>query len=154
MKTSKNKEDWVFVFPIAYLTLTDAVNYEIKVDRTTFIGRNKFKRKSRFLGLPNYGALAEESFVKEFFDEIRPDAILAVFRQKGDFDAAFESAQRCISMALDILTLSNLYLVDVRPLHGGRLAEGESHRLHFLAVDRNSNTRSVQSVTENVGIWF
>jgi hypothetical protein len=147
MKPPKNKEDWVFVFPIAYLALTEAVGHEIKVDRTTFIGRNKFKKKCRFLDLPNYGKLVEDLFVKEFFDEISPDAALVVFRQKGEFEAAFTSAQRCISMALDILTLSNLYLVDVRPLQGGRLAEGDNHRLHFLAVDRNSGARSVQSRT-------
>jgi len=44
---------WVFLIPVSNLNLTEATNFEFRIDRVTFVAGEKLARRRKRFGLPN-----------------------------------------------------------------------------------------------------
>ena len=141
MRVDEKKGSWILVYAIDNLSLTDAVNNEIRIDRITFIKHRKFKRKSKLFGLGNYSELMKERYIREFFEKLHETTSLAIIRESGALGAAGKKAEQIIGVELDVLAMSRLYSGSVRPLLGRTLGSGLHDKINYIAVDTKSDSK-------------
>jgi hypothetical protein len=99
---------WVFLIPVSNLELTCAVNFEVKIDKVTFVSAQHLPRRRRRFGIPR--CISElrrrsQGVLDRFFDGVET---FAVVQYKG---VPRELESRVLEIAKDetaILTLSQL----------------------------------------------
>jgi hypothetical protein len=132
---------WVFLAPIANLTLTTAVNYEFRINRVTFVRRQNLARRRRRFGLPDRISELERhlfGMAERFFDR---SETFATLRQTGKL-ADFETEMlELIREELAILTLSQLGYGHSRPATGPAIG-GENPRRKRSHLALNADRRS------------
>ncbi len=99
---------WLFVTPISNLILTKAVNFEIKLNRVTFIDASKLASRRKRLGFPlTIGSLKKQTpeIYCDFFSENKTYAVL---RQSGKGTEVREKLLKIIRDELALLALSQL----------------------------------------------
>jgi hypothetical protein len=103
---ASQRGSWTFLFPVGELYLTEAVGREFRVDRVTFVHRDKLPRVRKRLGLG--ATVSEVKKILRGWDFFESAEAFAVVRQSGDQE---EVERRCLEMVreeLSILSLSRL----------------------------------------------
>jgi hypothetical protein len=104
----QEKGTWTFLLPITKLELTEAVNFEFKVDRVTFVSTDKLPRRKKKFGIPNH--IADSRSRKKFMlDKFFSESVcFATLRETGKLREIEQSALEKVREELSILTLSQL----------------------------------------------
>ncbi len=136
--------NWLFFIPISGLTLTKSVNNEIRVNRVTFISKDKIPRVRKRLGLPyRFSELASQHNkpVRDIAGNFFKDSnTYAITRLKGTPKEKEKDSIRIVRDELNILAFSQLGYTRRRfirrlniksGIHGG-LYHSQSPEAQFL----------------------
>ncbi len=106
-KVKEEKGTWTFLVPIKNLILTDAVNFEFKVNRVTFVSTNKLSRRRKKFGIPESisDLRKKKIWLNRFFSE---SDCFATLRQTGKFKDIEQLVLEIIREELSILSSSEL----------------------------------------------
>ncbi|QYJ79437.1 hypothetical protein [Shewanella acanthi] len=107
MTSMKSKTgEWVFIFPVSNLELTEKVNNEFTIGTVTFIKLDKFFRvKKRFGVLQSSAEIKRQSS----FERIITAKTIALVKKNGHLENARENAEKEVKEKLFILALSQLF---------------------------------------------
>ena len=103
----QQRSQWMLLVPISNLTLTEAVNFEITIERVTFIDGSKLPQRRRRFGFPDtISALrTRHRAINRVFES---GTCFAVLRRAGKIDDFEELALALIRDELALLNLSKL----------------------------------------------
>jgi hypothetical protein len=108
-------DDWIFIIPIRGLVLTKDINEEFKVNRVTFVTKQKLPRIRKRLGLPaTLSDLTEiisqndKDFKKTVKEFLKSSTTFAVLPYKGKPKEKQKDCIRIVNEELNILSLSQL----------------------------------------------
>jgi hypothetical protein len=107
-KIPEQKGTWVFIAPISYLELTKETNYELRVDRVTFVDLSKIPRIRKRLGFPVTIKEFKNRWpdvIERFFSESKT---YATMRLTGVGEEQQEVFLNRVREELSLLTLSQL----------------------------------------------
>jgi len=102
---------WVFLVPISNLVLTKAVNFEFKIERTTFVSTDKLPKRRKRFGIPNRISDLKDKNKIGLGDFLSSSACFATLRQTGKLVDWEETIFEIIREELAILALSQLGFV-------------------------------------------
>jgi hypothetical protein len=102
------KGDYVFITPVANVTLTDAVNNEFSINRVLFVNGRKLPRIWKRLGIHTPYSEIRKSSGKTYLDLLDEAKTFAVIFQKESWDGILVSSYRLIRDEISILALSQL----------------------------------------------
>ena len=136
--------NWLFFIPISGLTLTKSVNNEIRVNRVTFISKDKIPRVRKRLGLPyRFSELASQHNkpVRDIAGNFFKDSnTYAITRLKGTPKEKEKDSIRIVRDELNILAFSQLGYTRrrfIRRLNIKSGIHGGLYQSMFLNVDQN-----------------
>ncbi len=131
---------WVFMVPVRELHLTEAVGRQFRVDRVTFVHRDKLPRVRRRLGIG--ATVAEVKKTIPGWDFFESGHAFAVVRESGEPEKVKQRCLRIIRDELSILSLSQLGY-SKRKNMGPVAPSGElTHSyIGFLVVSSRDKTR-------------
>ena len=106
-KIQNTNGSWVYIVPVRGLTLTDAVNNEITINRVTFISLDKLSRVRKRFGIrKKLSELKRKAVFDSFFS--RSDRTVAIVRCCGKPSEVTTKAIRLVVEELEILSVSQL----------------------------------------------
>ncbi len=147
---TSQRGSWVFIAPIKGLSLAEAVNYEFKIDRVTFVSAAKLPRVRKRLGFPYRISEFRKRFssvATHFFDDAKT---FATMRLTGKGNEQNEKFLNHVREALWILSLSQLGYSRRRINACPVLAEERSAgRLRYLMM--NAKTQAWNQSNEVTG---
>lgn len=109
---SDHHSSWVFITPVSGLELTDDVDNEFSVQRTTFISGEKLKRVRDRLGVKKSHIKEidnRDDIVEGIYDKIDKHETFAVLRQGGKPEEIQSECYRRVQDEIAILALSQLF---------------------------------------------
>jgi len=154
MRNANKQGRWVCIAPIRGLALTDAVNYEYKVDRVTFIAARKLPHVRKRLGLPTtVSAMKMRDRVRLVSNFFLASDTFATMRLTGDLPEQRAKFEELVREELAILAASQLGYGSRRFNASPTLAnERPPETVSFLGVNSKDNSLSVRgSVAEKIG---
>jgi hypothetical protein len=107
-KIEETKGTWLFIIPIEGLRIRKAVDYEIKIDKVTFVDAKKLPGRRKRLGFPSTVSKIKSNYsglVDKFFDEHNTFATLRLTGKGRDLKKQFI---KTVKEEIDILSLSQL----------------------------------------------
>lgn len=105
-KIENEKGLWLFVAPIRGLLLSKAINYEITVNKITFIANSKLPYVRKRFGFPfSIKELRENIWFKDVFEKFPVSAICKFSGNAAEYEKEF---LKIVKNELSILTLSQL----------------------------------------------
>lgn len=147
---------WVFIVPISHLGLTEATNFEFKVEKVTFVSAEKLARRRIRVGIPKRISeyQKEKYYLKDFFKSVN---CFATFRLSGKLEAIEEKALEIIREELAILSFSQL-LYSKRKQNSSPAISNENPRTDrsYFAInpDRNSTSQRSQIIENMSPLWL
>lgn len=139
---------WIIAAPIANLALTEAVNYEFRIDRVTFIRRENLSRRRIRFGFP--GRLSQSTgreprIAGRFFES---SETFATIRQTGVLAQMEAHVLELIRDECAILALSNLGYAASRPAIGPAIgSENPTRKRSHLALNADDGSWSQPNST-------
>ena len=129
---------WIFLAPVSHLLLTEAVNFEYRVDRVTFIAAHRLARRRRRLGLPDtLGNIKKYSqSLEELFN---PNVTFAHMRLKGQGSNLENKFIHTVSEEIAILSLSQLGYASIRQIAPLKLETEHLDRISYLLLNANNS---------------
>ena len=141
----QNSSNWLFVAPMSGLELTEAVNFEHRVDRVTFISSSRLARRRKRLGFNfKISELKEINpvFLGDFFSNKEAFAIFRLTGKAIDLKPKFLSILR---EEIAILALSQLGYGRRRNIANPALSqEYKPGNTKYLLLDTKASTWSQQ----------
>ena len=104
----ETKGTWLFLIPVQGLRIREAVNFEITIDRVTFIDSTKLSGRRKRLGFPSTIAKIKQDYrglTDRFFNDYDTFATL---RMTGKGKELKKQFLRIVKEEIDILSLSQL----------------------------------------------
>src|SRR5215212_274181 len=110
---SSRSESWTFLVPIGNLVLTEAVGREFKLDRVTFVHRDRLPhvRERLRLGV-RVSELKKSPRLKRFFEVAEAYAVVT---ESGSRKDVGDIKRRCLKMVKDELHLLSLSQLGYSP---------------------------------------
>jgi hypothetical protein len=143
---------WVFLIPISNLKLTEATNFEFRIDRVTFVAGEKLARRRKRFGLPiRISELRERR--KRRRNTVFDSECFATLRQKGKLKDFERDVFELIREELAILALSQLGYARRRNIYSPSISKENpmSSRSYYVTnADKGSGIES-HSVVANQG---
>jgi len=132
--------DWLFIFPVNNLDLTDSIGHEFKIGNVTFITAEKFYRaKSKFGVKLKKENLTSNYLTKEIIEKEK--CILAVIRQNGFLDEARSLAEKEVKDKLFILIASQLSYVSKSSQSRPDLSHNHFYSTQHVTIKLNGENR-------------
>jgi hypothetical protein len=149
---SEERGTWVFLIPISNLKLTEATNFEFRIDRVTFVAGDKLARRRKRFGLPN--RLSELRERRKRVREVVFDSpCFATLRQKGKLKDFEREVFDLIREELAILALSQLGYARRRDIYSPSISNENpmSSRSYYVTNADKGSGRESHSVVANQG---
>lgn len=104
----RNYGEWVFMFPISNLSLTDVIKNELKIGRVTFITFDKFKRNKRKFDVYNdLKSITSDELYRDIVDTKL--ITVALIKLNGEEKETLKKAEKEVNETLYILATSQLF---------------------------------------------
>ena len=132
--------NWIFIVPVAGVSIKKSINEEIRINRVLFVSRKKLPRIRKRLKIPvpiNEIINKDKSdFVKSLFKDSSTYAVL-IFT--GSPSQEFENCKKIIENELNILSLSQLGFSKRK--HNSRLSIGSdlANNISTLTINKDHN---------------
>ena len=136
MKTTRTETgEWLFIFPISHLVLTDAIKNELTIGSVTFITLKKLTRNRVKFGIrETIKNIRKDGHINEAFNRV--GETLAVVKKNGVLKQARISAEEDVEEKLLILSVSQFFY-------------NRKNQIAKLCISRK-NYHSVESINLNM----
>ena len=144
--------NWVFLIPISNLKLTEATNFEFRIDRVTFIASDKLARRRKRFGLPNRISEMRHR-PKDVRDRIFDSPCFATLRRNGKLKDLERGVFDLIREELAILALSQLGYATRRNIYSPSISNENpiSSRSFYVTNAKKGSSIESHSIVSNPG---
>jgi hypothetical protein len=150
--TRDERGTWVFLIPISNLKLTEATNFEFRIDRVTFVATDKLPRRRKRFGLPHrISELRHRD--KGRRESLFDSPCFATLRQKGRLKDFEREIFDLIREELAILALSQLGYARRRNVYSPSISNENpmSSRSYYVTNAEKGSSIESHSVVGNQG---
>ena len=155
LKIQDTRGSWVYIVPVSGLTLTNAVNNEITINRVTFISIDKLSRVRKRFGIRKKWSEFKQKAASDPFISRCLGPTVAIVRYGGKPSEVTTKAIRLVVEELEILSVSQLGYSNRRFNTHLSVYRGDVANLSYICMNvKNDSTLSSSQIKGNIHDLF